>query len=597
MRIVGQVTSSTSVFRVRKKGNAAYDGGTLVSNAKKTVATTLRAALATLVSRLLGFVRDALIAFYLGAGADAFLAAFRIPNIMRRLVAEGALGMAHTADVSAHPMPCTAEKTPAALYNRDGLFSLHIAHCFMLAATGIFIILYLFAPLALKIVAPGLPPELLSPAASYLRMCALYLPPAAASAVLAALLIARGEAGRAALSPVFLNCAVIGAVALASLATGQEQSLSLALAIGVAVGGFAQLFWLVWHVKTLMPDTAWQEFCLRLMLGKNTFSKGPQCLPPAQAEIATGSEGQPPVRGLGRLFCTVIGASGIQLHLLAGMAAASLLPQGAITALYFAERLVEFPLALAGGAVLAAVLPDLARSVKEHSQTALHEQLIGGLRLVLFLALPATAGLLALAQSIVQALFTYGAFGAEESRLAALALQCLVTGLPAMCLVKPLTGALAALGSDGQGTAHRDMACAALLGTLAVLVGSGLLFPVLTLFNPAPLFPGVCAVALAISLGAWVQTFLLYRSLKARGVFQTPWPHGCQPIAVWTVAATALGAVIGLLPMPDGRMGLFFALLGVMALSMVIWFGGFFLAGNREARLMCQSLRPRAVSK
>ena len=568
-----------------------------MSNAKKTVATTLHAALATLVSRLLGFVRDALIAFYLGAGADAFLAAFRIPNIMRRLVAEGALGMAHTADVSAHPMPCSAETTPAARHNSDGLFSLYIAHRFMVVATGIFIVLYLFAPLALKVVAPGLPQELLTPAAGYLRMCALYLPPAAASAVLAALLIARGEAGRAALSPVFLNCAVIGAVFLASLATGQEQTLSTALAIGVAAGGFAQLFWLVWHVKALMPGIAWTEFGLRLLLGKKTLSEDPRCTPPAKVEITPASENLPPVRGLGRLFCTVIGASGIQLHLLAGMAAASLLPQGAITALYFAERLVEFPLALAGGAVLAAVLPGLARSVKEQNRGELHEQLIGGLRLVLFLALPATAGLLALADSIVQALFTYGAFGTEESRLAALALQCLATGLPAMCLVKPLTGALAALGSSARDTAHRSMACAALLGTLAVLVGSGLLFPVLTLFSSAPLQSGVCAVALAISLGAWVQTFLLYRSLKARGVLHAPWPHGCLPVAVWGVAATALGTLIGLLPMPDGRMGLFFAILGVMTLSMAIWFGGFFLAGNREARWFCQSLRAKAISK
>ena len=584
-----------------------------MSPCEKTVDRTLSGALATLVSRLLGFVRDSLIAYFLGAGADAFLAAFRIPNVMRRLVAEGALGMAHTAEVSLAPPdpsdpsdpvfsdapldpagpkdPAPPTEAPACTPFDDVVFSLLTARRFMAAAALIFLALFCLAPLVIRLVAPGLSAELLAPAAGYLRICALYLPPAAASAVLAALLVARGEAGRAALSPAFLNMTIIGAVCVASLGHMGQPALSTALALGVAAGGLAQLYWLVWHVKNLAPHLPLRQCWRLLMPGKRPRTMGSTA--PATPPRSAG--------GLGRLICTVVGASGIQLHLLAGMAAASLLPQGAITALYFAERLVEFPLALVGGAVLFAVLPGLARSAALQCREKLREKLADSLRLVLFLALPAAVGLFALSESIVQALFTHGAFGEEEKGLASLALRCLAPGLPAMCLVKPLTGALAALDAEPR-SIHRPaytapakaMALAALAGTGAVAAGFVLLNPLLhpLVQGPGPLFPGVAAVALSTSLGAWVQTLFLCWYLRGRHLVSVPSFRSplFLPVARWSLAALCLGALVAMLPLPGGRMWLALSLCGVLILSVALWFGGFYLAGNKEAVLVCQSL-------
>ena len=466
----------------------------------------------TLLSRILGFVRDALVAALLGGGwvADAFLAAFRLPNFTRRLLSEGAF--AYTL-LPAYGRARSAGAgwvfTRSAALWLGGFFAL-------LAGLGA-----AFSGTAAWLVAPGLEssPGAAELAAGYLRLCLPYLPLAAVAAAASAVLLAEERFLGPALSPAALNVVVIAAAGAAWLVFGPESTgggtegdagqrvirTGYALCAGVVLGGAAQVL------------------CqLRALWRLGFRARGPVRL--ADAAV-TG-----PLRALpGSAF----GAAGNQVNILAAAFLASFLGEGGISALYFAERLIEFPVGLIGASLGMASLVDLSRPNRPVRQArlagsngpgmtgnaeggadggvdaggdAFAATLGGAMRLTLFFGLPAAFGTACLARPITALIFGHGLFGPEALDRTAWALLAYTAGLPALTAMRPLLAALGALGDS------RAPLRAALAG-LGVTVVLGL----------AGLWGGhVAYVALAVSAGAWGNAYLLAVSLEQRGIRPLP---------------------------------------------------------------------------
>ena len=211
-------------------------------------------ALLTLISRLLGMVRDVFIIMALGVGADIFFMAFRIPNIMRRMTAEGVLGIGHTARL-ARFFPRQAPLGEGEMTKEgDALcYSFKMACSYTILAALVACLLAFFAPFIVRLIAPGFSVERLAETVFLFRWCLVYLPCAAGASILSATLIYYERAGYAACAPILLNLGIIFLGGGAFL-TGK----GVFFAVGVVIGGMAQLLWLVWQVRRLVSSGAWK---------------------------------------------------------------------------------------------------------------------------------------------------------------------------------------------------------------------------------------------------------------------------------------------------------------------------------------------------
>ena len=359
----------------------------------------------TLASRILGLLRDVIIAAVFGAGpaADAFFAAFRLPNLLRRFTAEGALtqGFVPVYNAARQDNPNRAKK----LANETA--GLLAASLLILVALGI-----LLAPQVINIVAPGLAnasAESENLPASILRIVFPYIFFISLVALAAGILNSLGKFAAPAFAPVLLNLSMI---ACALLLAPVLQIPIHALAWGVFIGGALQL-----------------AFVLFVLQKNNALPIPALTLPPsADAKKVLKMMGQ-----------SALGGGAAQINLLINLGIASLLAEGSISWLYYADRLMELPAGLLGAAIATVALPALSKQA--NNPDAFNHTLDRALRLIVFLAVPASAGLMLLAAPIVYAVFARGEFSQADADMTSRAAVAYGVGVLGLTATRPLAAA------------------------------------------------------------------------------------------------------------------------------------------------------------
>ncbi|MDD3650690.1 murein biosynthesis integral membrane protein MurJ [Immundisolibacter sp.] len=446
---------------------------------------------ATMTSRVLGYLRDTVIATSFGAGAaaDAFFVAFRIPNFLRRLFAEGAFSQAFVPVLSEY----RARRQPADV--RDLVsHTLGTLGAVLLLVTALAVAA---APLLVWLLAPGFgnDAQRAELTTSLLRITFWYLPLVSLAAAVGGVLNTFGRYFAPALTPLFLNLAMI---ATAVWLAPHLQVPVLALAIGVVIGGLAQLLW-------QLPTLAATGNLVRPRLG---FS-------------------HPGVRRILKLMGPgVFGSSVAQVNLMFDTVVASFLATGSVSWLYYADRLMEFPLGVLAIAFATVILPRLSSQHAGGDGAAFSRTLDWGLRWVLLVGAPAAAALGVLAGPLLGTLFSYGAFDARSVLMARQALWAFAPGLLAFMAIKVL--------APGY-YARQDTRSPVRIGVLAMLANMGI-----TLILVWPLEHA--GLAASTSLAAYLNALLLLRGLMRCGAYR-PQP-GWMAFLLRVTAATAVMSLL-----------------------------------------------------
>jgi putative peptidoglycan lipid II flippase len=412
----------------------------------------------TLASRLLGFLRDSMIAALLGAGpvADAFLVAFQLVNVARRLLSEGAL---NAALVPAWLKLRETDQTAAAAFAGRVLGTISTT---LIAMTALIAVLM---PFVITLLAPGFAgQDTLQLAVDNARLMLPYLAFAGPSTVLLALASAQGRFVLTAFSPLLFNIALIAAMIVLIVAHRDAGFVALTLAATVGAAGMLQLS------------------ILALRRGERIA---------APLRVSFDAEMR---RFLSRAIPGMVASSAPQLLIVAGAMIASNSPS-AVSWLYFANRLIELPLGIVGVAMGTVLIPELTRALHGDDKSTITNAESRALELAVGLALPATLGLIALSEPIVRMLFEHGAFTAEDARSTSNALIWLALGLPAHVLVKALSPAFFA----------REDTYVPLVATLKAFVVAIVLAVLLGHFF------GASGIAAGVACGAWSNALSLIR--------------------------------------------------------------------------------------
>jgi putative peptidoglycan lipid II flippase len=450
----------------------------------------------TLVSRIFGFVRDVLTAAILGAGpvADAFFVALRLPNLFRSLFAEGAFSVAFVP-LFAGTM-AEEGKEAARIFAEDALAVL------LAALLGFVVLGEIIMPAVMRVIAPGFSaePGKFALAVAFARITFPYLLFIALVALQGGVLNSLDRFAAAAATPVLLNLSLITAL-LVMHRYGWHDGRALAWAVCGA--GLAQFLWLLF-------SCARAGVALRL---------------PWPPRLTAGVR-----RTLAVMMPSTIGAGVTQLNLVVATALASLLPGGAVSYLYYADRLNQLPLGVVGIAVGTAILPSLSRQVRlGQFEDAIATQ-NRGLELALGLTLPSAVGLIVLARPLMSVLFQHGAFGPADAAATAAALAAYAAGLPAFVLIKVLAPAF---------FARQDTRTPVKVAVVAVLVN---LFLTLVLMR----FLAHVGIALATTAAGWVNALTLLALLIRRRHFSLD-QRARRTLPRVAIAALAMGAVLTLL--------------------------------------------------
>lgn len=368
----------------------------------------------TLMSRITGLIRDAVVSYLFGAGiaAEAFFVAFRFPNLFRRLVGEGAMSVAFVPVFSDYLANRSREESERAL--RAVLGGAFVVLLVMSAGGAA------LAGIWVDVFAPGFAatPSLRDLAVELTRILFPYLTFIGLVAVLAGYLNACRHFVAPALSPALFNVVLIAAgLALYALLGMQVQ----ALAYGVLIGGACQL--------------ALQLAVLRAR-GVALRPLGELWRPRHEAVR----------RALALLLPAALGMAIFQVNLMVGTMLASTLPLGSVSYLWYADRVFEFPLGLFVAALGTAALPSMSSQAARGDVAGMRDSLGFALSLMNFVAVPATVGLILLAEPITALLFQRGAFGAVETAMTAQALRAYALGLWPVAAVRLLAPAFYALG-------------------------------------------------------------------------------------------------------------------------------------------------------
>ncbi|CAB1081781.1 Peptidoglycan lipid II flippase MurJ [Olavius algarvensis Delta 1 endosymbiont] len=434
-----------------------------MSEKTRLIKSTAVVGSATLASRILGFVRDAAIAWLLGAGfsSDAFIAAFRIPNLLRRLFAEGSLSSAF--------VPVFTEYIVN--NDRDGAFAM-ARSAFRLLSLGLFILTIggiLLSPWIVRLIAPGFEVEKLWLTVTLTRWMFPYFFCIGLVALCMGILNVLGHFAAPALAPVALNLCVIGAVLFLAPALPTPV---IGVALGVLIGGILQL-------ALQLPILVRKGF---------RFWESARLLHPGLQKV-----------GL-LILPVILGGAVYQINIVVGTILASLLAEGSVTYLYFADRLVQFPLGIFAIAASTAVLPVLSRQAASREYDDLRKTVANALQLVLFISIPAMVGLFVLREPIVALLFQRGEFDAAATRLTTEAVMYYCWGLWAFSAVRIIAAAFFAM-QDARTPVR-----------IAIYsIAANMVFGVILM---KPLAHG--GLALATSLASIFNLGLLIHALRAR---------------------------------------------------------------------------------
>ena len=452
----------------------------------------------TLVSRVLGLVRDSLFARYVGAGfaSDAFLVAFRLPNMFRALFAEGAFASAFV------PMFNRKVGDPEGNGLRDGLDFAEQALAVLLPVLLILTVVLELAAWPLTFVLSGgfndVSHEQFAFAVQLSRFTIPYLMLISLVSLFGGLLNSLHKFWVNAAAPILLNLTMIAALLLfhsdSALVTSRNQ------AIAVSVSGLLQFIWLAW---------ACRQNGVSLKLRRPRLN--------------------PEVKRLIKLILpAAAGAGAVQINLVISTAlAASLLSHGSVTYIYMADRLNQLPLGLIGIGLGTVLLPTISRQLGAKEDAAAMETQNRGMELALLLTLPATMALVLCGEPIAAALFGYGKFDAEDTHYTAQALAAFSIGLPSYILVKVLTPGFYARQDTKTPVRFAMISVAVnLIGNLALI---------LPLQHMGP--------PLATAIASTVNVWMLYHTLVKRGHFT---PDARLKRRAWrlALAALAMGGVM-----------------------------------------------------
>ena len=430
----------------------------------------------TLVSRVLGFVRDMLMARVVGAGfaSDAFLIAWRLPNLFRALFAEGAFSAAFVPMFnrivgrehdSLEPGLAFAERVLAVLFPFLLLFTvlmMLLAGPIVWAMTGGF---------------PGGGPAKLALATLYTRITFPYLALISLTSLLGGILNSLHRFWVNAAAPILLNLCLIAGLVFFRGHSDTEAAYTQSLA--VTLSGMFQLAWLIAACRAA-------GVVLRLRTPR---------LDPQVKEL------------LRLIWPAALGAGALQFNLLVSTTlAARFLPQGSVSYLYYADRLNQLPLGLIGIGMGTAILPTLSRMLGAGDEAAANHMQNRAIELTLLLALPATAALMVAATPIIRALLQHGAFTSADTIASAGALAAFSAGLPAYILIKVLTPGF---------YARADTRTPVRIAIAAMLVNLVLNLVVIWPLRPYRL--GHVGLAFTTAIAAWVNVVMLYRALRRRG--------------------------------------------------------------------------------
>lgn len=423
----------------------------------------------TVISRILGFIRDVVIAHAFGAGtnSDAFFVAFKIPNFMRRLFAEGAFSQAFTPVLSEYK----TQRDKASVKQLVDHVAGHLGGILLLVT----VIGIVIAPLLVVIFAPGFIQyeDKYQLTVAMLQITFPYVLFIALTAFAGAILNTYGQFGIPAFTPTLLNICLIGAAVW--FAPYFEQPV-MALAWGVFIGGALQLLFQI-------------PFLFRLRL-----------LP--KPRIDRRNEG---VRQIYRLMIPALfGVSVSQINLLIDTLMASFLVTGSISWLYYSDRLMEFPLAVFGLALATVMLPDLSKSVARGDMQKYSNTLDWALRWVFLIGVPSMLGLIVLAGPMLTTLFHYGEFSDQDVVMTSRSLVAYALGLLGFIFIKVLASGF---------YSRQDTRTPVKIAVIAMITNMVL--------NLAFIWPLAHAgLALATSLAALLNAILLYRGLRKQNIFK-----------------------------------------------------------------------------
>jgi len=447
----------------------------------------------TLMSRILGFVRDFVVARAFGAGmaTDAFFVAFRLPNLLRRMFAEGAFSQAF--------VPILAEyKNKRGEAETHRLVN-HVASALGLAVLLVSILGAIASPLIIYATAPGFSADAskFELTVQLTRITFPYIFFMSLVALAGGVLNTWSRFAIPAFTPVLLNLSFI---AMALVAAPYFDPPVLALGWAVFIGGLAQL---ALQLRPLAKIGMLPRFSL-------DFS-------------------DPGVRRILKLMApAILGVSISQISLLINTVFASFLPSGSVSWLYYADRLMEFPAGMLGVALGTILLPSLSKMHADKNPVEFSALLDWGLRLTLMLTLPAALGLALLAVPLITTLFHHGAFGVADVYQTRTALIAYSIGLAGLILVKILAPAF---------YARQDIRTPVKFGLITLGVTQ--------LMNLAFIGPLQHAgLALSIGLASCFNAAMLYRGLRQRGVYR-PQPGWAIFIGKLLVAMAVLGVCVG----------------------------------------------------
>jgi putative peptidoglycan lipid II flippase len=421
----------------------------------------------TFISRIFGYIRDILMASYLGVGlySDAFTVAFRLPNTFRSLFAEGAFSSAFVPMFSSK---LSTEDQPTALIFASQVFSM--LTLILAVFTGAMLI---FMPEIISILAPGFADHpdkmLLTIALSYFTMPYLFF--IALASLYAGVLNSCGKFAITAALPIVLSSIMILAI---TLLTPFAKDPSRALSYGVFIAGIAQFLIMVYaaHRASL------QIKFTRIIITDDMKLMFKNMIP------------------------TIIGSGVVQINLAVGTIIASYF-DGAASILYYADRLSQFPLAIIGTALGTVLLPSLSKQVRKNDITAAMNTQNKALEVSLFFALPCAFALFAISNTLVSFLFERGHFDAENSYQVAKVLTALAFGLPAFVMIKIFTP---------RYFAEYDTSTPVRISFVCIVVNIILSLSLIQ-------FISYLGIAVATSISAWLNVGLLYYFQRKRKMF------------------------------------------------------------------------------
>jgi putative peptidoglycan lipid II flippase len=425
----------------------------------------------TLASRVLGFLRDVLMASFLGAGimADAFFVALKLPNFFRRITAEGAMSIAFIPIFSETFEKEGQDKAQDyASQMLSFLFSFLMPLSIVIIAAMPWVILGLFPGFEGR----GLRYEW---AVELSRITFPYLLLMSLTALIGGILNARDRFAPFAAAPIIFNLCLIGALLLHSFIS---MSAAEMLSYAVLVSGFVQLFWVWWFLNRT-------GFKIRILLPKIT----------------------PRIKRTFTLMIpAILGAGVMHINLLVDMILASFLPVGSISYLYYADRLAQLPLGVIGIAVGTALLPMLSKTIASEDgvqSKALFQQ---ALTFSFLFSLPACLALMTIAYPVIYTLFVHGAFSVSDGQIAAHVLIAYALGMPAYIACKCYSTLF---------YAHQDTRSPLIIASISAACNIVLS---LILIN----YLGVVGIALATGIAGWIQISLLYHRARLISVSHMP---------------------------------------------------------------------------